>query len=846
MKSNKLQALLLSLSIALAMASTNSFAQTVRQDSDNDGMPDSVEAQEGTDPTLKDNAIFTNARFFVMQQYLDFQDRFGDAGGVGYWTQQIESGARSRGQYILDSINSQEFQGNAAPVVRLYLAYFDRIPDLAGLFFWLGEARGGRSLENISSAFAASQEFRNTYGSLSNRAFVDQVYRAVLGRNPDAPGGAFWTDQLDRGLISRGAMMLQFSESAEYKSFKTNAVNVIMVYAGMLRRAPDKPGFDFYVAEANRGVPLLNVINGFLNSSEYQQRFIVPIALPDAARLNAQATFGATREEIVRTNSIGLEGWLAEQFKAPQSSHLALIRSDMATTDNVDRNKDGKIDAEDGRPGWDLMRSTIWKQFFEGNDQLRQRVGYALSQIIVISQQNNIVLDNPESSASYLDILNKHAFGNFRELLKEVTLNPGMGVYLDMKGSQKEDPAKSIQPNENYPRELLQLFSVGTNLLNLDGTEQRGSDGKPIATYDEDTVKGFSKAFTGWTLARQNTAQTWRWEFPDGSGGRWGEPMQQWRSTANVPIYHDMTAKKLLQYNGAPFANLPANQTPEKDLEDAITNVFNHPNVGPFIGKQLIQRLVKSNPSPAYVARVATAFNNNGAGQRGDMKAVVKAILSDVEARTYNPADTRSGKVREPAVTFVAFHRAFGGRCNTGRYQFWIGNDDLGQRPLSAPSVFNFYSPDHSPSGMLAQANVLAPEFEIVNSTQILNFANFSQWGMILDGTKQQAGDYAGAGHSIRETDPLYQYRNCTNTLTYGNYLTLADNPPALVDELNLLFLNQQMSADLRARLVDTVTKLTETNTALSAAERTARQRVDRVRQAVWLILNSPEYAVLK
>ncbi len=834
----------LTLAALVTMTANHSLHAQVA-DRDSDGIPDTVEAQVGTDSSVKDNAIFSDTKLFVMQQYRDFLAREADSSSIGFWVQQINSGQRSRAQFVQDNINSAEFQNTAAPVVRMFMAYFERNPDTVGLEFWQGRARAGDSLLSISNAFASSQEFINKYGSLSNRDFVNRVYQNVLGRPVDAAGGNYWTSELDAKRITRGGLMLQFSESTEYKALKQNAVFVIMTYYSMLDRGVDPAGFTYWESQLKQGVSPLTLVNSFLESDEYRKRFIVPLSLADAGRLYAQATFGAKRADLYRTKDLGLETWLREQFNVPQTPHLTLIRSDLATTDGIDRNSDGKIDAEDGRPGWDLMRNTIWKQFFEGNDQLRQRVGYALSQILVISQQNNIVLDNPEGSASYLDILNKHSFGNFKDLLKDVTLNPGMGTYLDMKGSQKEDVAKSIQPNENYARELLQLFSLGTAMLNVDGTEQL-VNGKTIPTYDEDTVKGFAKALTGYNFARQAGTELWRWTYPESRGGRWGEPMQQWRDSTGAAIFHDTAAKKLLQYPGAPFANLPANQTPDKDLDDVITNIFNHPNVGPFISKQLIQRLVTSNPTPAYVGRVAAIFNNNGSGVRGDMKAVVRAILIDSEARTYNPDDTRAGKLREPVTTFVQFHRAFGGTCDSGRYHFYTGNDDLGQRPLYAPSVFNFYSPDYAPSGSLSNANLVAPEFEVVNSTQILNFGNFSQWGMLIDYGRTNLGEFAAGGQSLKETDPKYQYRNCKNQLNYGAYLTMADNPKSLIDELDVLFMNQQMSAGFKTSLVTAMGKLTETDSSKPAAENLARQRAERVRLAVWLIMNSPEFAVLK
>ena len=283
--------------------------------------------------------------------------------------------------------------------------------------------------------------------------------------------------------------------------------------------------------------------------------------------------------------------------------------------------------------------------------------------------------------SSYMDLLNRNAFGNYRTLLREVTLHPAMGYYLNMIESEKDDEARGIHPNENYAREVLQLFSIGLVQLNIDGTPKVGTDGKPLATYGEAQVKGFAKAFSGWTFASQNPSQPD--SFHDANeelDSNWTTPMRAFASA------HSPGPKALL--NGV---TLPAGQTPEKDLDDAIDVIFNHPNVGPFIGRQLIQRLVTSNPSPAYVARVARTFNDNGSGVRGDLKAVVRAILLDPEARDVSlAAGDRYGKQREPVVRFASFLRALGAKSRNGINSIHYldsADNGLGQSPLLAPPV---------------------------------------------------------------------------------------------------------------------------------------------------------------
>jgi uncharacterized protein (DUF1800 family) len=548
----------------------------------------------------------------------------------------------------------------------------------------------------------------------------------------------------------------------------------------------------------------------------------------DAARLLQQATFGATRDEIVRVAGIGADAYLNEQFSAPQTSHLTAVR----TNPNYPP-----------RP-WSVLQPSIWKQYFEAPDQLRQRVVFALSQILVVSQQNNTLLDQGCSIAGYLDMLGANAFGNFKDILKQMTLSPAMGQYLDMKQSAKADPVLNAVPNENYARELLQLFSIGTVMLNNDGSPQFVG-GKAVDTYTEATVQDFARALTGWTFANQDQTKSWRWLYPDvpypndaataeAACVAWSTPMQPWtaayQSADNTRTIqggaHDTAAKKLLDYpNAASFnRDLPANQSAMQDLDAVINNVFNHPNVGPFIGELLIQRLVTSNPSGAYVLRVANAFNNNGAGVRGDMRAVVRAILLDPEARASVGNQPASyGKLREPVIRFTQAHRAFGARMQNGDYStLWdfSGSDALGQNPLKAPSVFNYYHPDFAPTGPLATAGLYGPEFEITSSATISGFMEFSKWAMI-------------GGFGQYETDTGKWLKP-----NYDLYVGLAPTPAILVDELNLLLMAKSMSPTFRAKLIDVATKLTDSNVPL--------QNLERVKTLKWLILNSPEYSIQK
>jgi uncharacterized protein (DUF1800 family) len=337
--------------------------------------------------------------------------------------------------------------------------------------------------------------------------------------------------------------------------------------------------------------------------------FRAPPAAPqdpkkDASRLMRQATFGANRDVINAVASQGPAAWIEAEFAKPITSHLTTVKADPRLVPDP----------------WAVTMPSLWKQYFEGDDQLRQRIGYALMQIFVVSLNNNTVGDAPCGAAAYADLMNLHAFGNVRNLLKDVTMNPIMGEYLSMKESAKADPLLGTQPDENYAREVMQLFSIGTVMLNNDGSVKLDASGNAIPTYTEDTVKDFAKALSGWTFAGQNQTQPWRWLYPDiwdsdpnirtqKACAAWSSPMQPWTGAAyrsaddkrNITGQpHDSGPKTLLLYPGAPYSSLPANQSAQTDLDNLIDNVFNHPNVGPFLSRQLIQRLVTSNPTPQY------------------------------------------------------------------------------------------------------------------------------------------------------------------------------------------------------------------------------------------------------
>ena len=332
-------------------------------------------------------------------------------------------------------------------------------------------------------------------------------------------------------------------------------------------------------------------------------------SLKDAARLLTQATWGPTYSEInalAATPAPQADNWVTQQFALPRLDHIDWINARAAL---------GSVSTSD-------TYESFWTQALTRNDQLRQRVAYALSQILVVSDQKDSLVNSPWAIAGWYDALNRNAFGNFRTLLEEVTKNPGMAIYLDMMCNDKETATRV--PNENYGREVLQLFAVGTVWLNQDGTLMLDGQGQPIPTYDQNVVQGFAKVFTGWSYNRP----TWC-SYPNSNNG-WYDPMVAFNS------HHSVSSKLLLALtpNGANVVLAPqAIANAQADLTAGLDNIFNHPNVAPYIGSQLIRFLVTSNPSPGYVSRVAARFADNGSGVRGDMQAVIRAILTDAEAR---------------------------------------------------------------------------------------------------------------------------------------------------------------------------------------------------------------------
>jgi uncharacterized protein (DUF1800 family) len=511
----------------------------------------------------------------------------------------------------------------------------------------------------------------------------------------------------------------------------------------------------------------------------------------DTVRFLEQSSFGPTASEVARVQGIGFRAYLNEQFNAAMSSYPAFT---LMPTDTSQGCPTGSA-TTCNRDNYQMypLQMKFFQNALGGSDQLRQRVAFALHQILVVS---GVDVPQPSWMSPYLQTLDRNAFGNYRQLLQEITVNPGMGLYLDMLGNSRSSP------NENYAREILQLFSVGLDKLNLDGTPQLDAQGNHIPTYDQTTITNFARVFTGWRLAVPKVTVIGSISY---NVFNYQDPM-----IVTSENNHD-TAQKIL-LNGAV---LPAGQNGAQELNAALDNIFNHPNVGPFIGRQLIQHLVTSNPSPAYVERVATVFNNNCAGlypaspcsgARGDLKAVVTAILLDPEARGDAKTDPSYGRLREPAQFIANLLRA----TNASSDGYLNPNSvTLDQDVFRPPTVFNYYPADY----VIPGTNLAGPTFGILSTTTSLRRANFIN-------TILNNGIAVGANAPTGTQLPLTAL------------LPLASDPTALVNELDRLMMHNTMSPGMKTSIITAVTTIASSNT------------LSRARMAVYLVASSSQYQI--
>lgn len=536
---------------------------------------------------------------------------------------------------------------------------------------------------------------------------------------------------------------------------------------------------------------------------------------PDVWRLLNQATFGASQAEAARVTSLGIQGWINDQMTKPISGYpdTKYNRVTFArTADCTDTMPSGSAYPADALQAVcyrDLVRFLVGVQrdFFtnavSAPDQLRQRVAWALSQILVTSA-NEADLEWAHVMTRYQNLMFQEAFGNYETLLQKVTYNPAMGNYLDAVNNDR--PVGAKVPNENYAREVLQLFTIGLDELNPDGTPILDANGKAVQTYSETDILTFARVFTGYTYS--SAGNTTGQAAAKTNTRYYGAPMIPYPTTATAG--HDPDAKTLLN-----ATVLPAGQTGKQDIDAAIRNAFMHPNTGPFVSKQLIQRLVTGNPTDKYVERVAAKFNNNGSGVRGDMKAVITAILTDIEARGGAKTAPDFGQLKEPVLMVTNMIRALSGVTDGNRLEGALAN--LGQRPYFAPTVFNYFPPNATIPGTM----VLGPEFAIHTTNTAVARANLV-YTLVYGGYNPDTSIPAASG----------------TKLFLAQFEPLADNAAAMVAQINKVFAGGQFPVALEATIVTAVNAIT-----LSATP-TAQQRTDRARMAVYLMASSYDYQV--
>lgn len=531
----------------------------------------------------------------------------------------------------------------------------------------------------------------------------------------------------------------------------------------------------------------------------------------EASRFLLQASFGPTPAAIDTLVSTPFQDWIKAQMALPVSDDF--VAAVQARYDKGDAYRPGGASYDPAE-----VSRTFWRTAVSAPDMLRRRTAFALHHIFMISQADGNLWYHSRAYANYLDILNRHAFGNFRALLEEIALSPAMGLYLSHIRNRKEDPATGRLPDENFAREIMQLFTIGLHELETDGSLKRDASGRPIETYGNADVMALAKVFTGYG-----------WAFPDNQltdvNFRDGQPDYRQANDKKIdlqrmkiyPGQHSTAAKSL--FAGKSWAvTIPADASASADLRIALDALFRHPNVGPFISRQLIQQLVTSQPSAAYVGRVAAVFNNNGSGVRGDLGAVVRAILLDSEARSTPSAASTAGKLREPVLGVVQWMRAFGAVSSTGAYAFTGQIEPLGQLPQLAPSVFGYFRPGYvPPNTSFSMRNATAPEFQLVNEGTVAAWANTAE-AMGLGGLGGTAGKYEVSG----------KYDALISQLTTAS-------AGAMLDELDILLFGGRMSSSLRQALVDAMAAIGGSDAANQAR---------RVRLAVFLALASPEYRI--
>ena len=557
-------------------------------------------------------------------------------------------------------------------------------------------------------------------------------------------------------------------------------------YVGLMVRSSDSTRMDSAIYTVNGAIGKLDLVS--------------------ASRFLSQATLGHNYEDISALSEMGIVAWLDEQFTMPDSSFLTAFYG-----------KYGVEDAQDAREKDIDLRSnqldfTFYDFVFNRKDKLRQKMAFALSQILVTSYNGVAFFNNRgQGLADYYDILYQGAFGNYRDILQQVTLHPAMGAYLSSIRNRKADYGLNTRPDENYAREVMQLFSIGLLELDNDGTPKLDNQGEAIPTYTNEDIEEMAKVFTGLAFAARIDGSSIN--FTQLNQGDPTIPMKMY------PAYHDVSEKVMID-----GSILPKGRSGLDDINDALDLLFNHPNTGPFISTRLIQNFVKSNPSPAYVNRVATVFNNNGHGVRGDLAAVLRALLMDPEARDCKWIDDpTNGKLIQPLERFTKLLVAFD--VSTPGGEFWINDDRermLEQRFMASPTVFNYFSPFFAEETYIEPEELVSPEFQILNAITAIENLNVTE-----DRLKRRpaANQYENGGDAVLD-------------LSDETTLLDAQGLDALLDRLDILLCRGQLSSNTRTIIKDAVQQYIDNQNNYSS--------LDAVHDVLYFLLVSPDYLILR
>lgn len=558
--------------------------------------------------------------------------------------------------------------------------------------------------------------------------------------------------------------------------------------------------------------------------------------LKDASRFLGQSTLGSDFDHIETAASLGPISWLDQQFEMPLCSFrdtTQMIWDHFVDAYSAQWGESEIIGNNALFPLSGYWRMAWWNNIMQAEDQLRQRVALALSEVFVVSEKSQLEL-NAMGLADYYDMLYSNAFGNYRDLIEDVTYHPAMGFYLSHLNNEKSDEENNIRPDENYAREIMQLFTIGLFELNQDGSLQLDENEEPIPTYDNEDIGEFAKVFTGLGPAEY----WWMWEDLSSVPVIWNNPNN---TVPSINLYLPMQMFEEWHEPGEKFLLngmvVPSGQSGDEDISDALDNLFNHPNVAPFFCKQLIQRLVKSNPTPAYVERISGVFNDNGDGVRGDLKAVIRAILLDPEARDCEwIQDPTAGKMREPLIRYTQFMRSLNASNESGRIWNLAATFDvlLQQHVLSSPSVFNFFLPSYQPPGLVFDQGLVAPEFQILTSATALNYINLLYISLFadyyMDVSTQSSATVLGFPELNQNLiDPADKV-----SLDFSDELELVSNPTALLDRLDILFTGGTMSDESKSTIAANVPLISLFDPLIA------------VKSAVLLTLISPDYVIQK